>query len=108
MLSLGTMVYLIARAAPRISDEIAPASTIGVKLDHILVVLHLEKLDVHLNNFLEKILRKTKLFVLKIDNSISNYLDHIKKFNNKGGSKTQEEKPNIFNEKATDKEEKDK
>ncbi|NCO15511.1 hypothetical protein AUJ30_00515 [Candidatus Wolfebacteria bacterium CG1_02_39_135] len=95
MLSLGTMIYLMARAVPRVADEISKPET---KFDGWLNRLRLEKFDVLLGNFLEKLLRKIKLFLMKLDNVTNNYLDKVKQTKlNGNGQKNKEEKPNLFN-----------
>lgn len=95
MLSLGMIIYLMARAVPRVGDEISKPI---VKFDHWFGPLRLEKLDVLLGNFLEKLLRKIKLFLMKLDNVTNNYLDKVKQTKlNGNGQKNKEEKPNLFN-----------
>ncbi len=90
MLSLGTMIYLISRAAPRIGDEIMKPTT---KFDRWFASLEFKKADTILSNFLEKLLRKIKLFLMKLDNITSNYLNKVKSTN---GQKNRDEKPNLF------------
>jgi len=95
MLSLGMIIYLMARAVPRVGDEISKPT---VKFDHWFGSLQLEKLDVILSNFLEKLLRKIKLFLMKLDNVTNNYLDKVKQIKlNGNGQKNKEEKPSLFN-----------
>ncbi len=122
MLSLGTMIYLIARAAPRVSDEtIGEAGKQFTKFDKLFSFLRLEKIDPILHNFLEKLLRKIKLVLMKLDSIVNNYLNKVKKYksgdfgNNNG--KDGGEKQNLFDNKIeepvlptllTDKEEREK
>jgi hypothetical protein len=95
MLSLGMIIYLMARAVPRVGDEISKPT---VKFDRWFGSLRLEKLDVLLGNFLEKLLRKIKLFLMKLDNVTNNYLDKVKQTKlNGNGQKNKEEKPSLFN-----------
>jgi ABC-type amino acid transport substrate-binding protein len=103
MLSLGTVIYLMARAVPRMGDEISKPP---VKFDRWIDSIKLEKIDIFLNNFIEKFLRKIKLFLMKLDNVTNDYLDKIKKTKPNGNSqKSSEEKPSLFN--STHKEEGD-
>ncbi len=97
MLSLGTIIYLMARAVPRVGDELSkPAG----KFDRWLNSLRLEKFDIILNNFLEKALRNAKLILMKLDNFVNEYLDKIKQSKlNGNGKKGKEEKPTLFDEK---------
>ena len=92
MVGLGTMIYLVARALPRIGDELQETPT---KIDRLFASIPLHKADAFLNNFLEKFLRKTKLFLMKLDNYVGGYLDQIKKING-NGKKNGEEKPTLF------------
>ncbi len=96
MLSLGTIIYLMARAVPRVGDEISkPAG----KFDHWLNSLRLEKFDIILSNFLEKALRNAKLILMKLDNLTNEYLDKIKQSKPNGnGQKGKEERPTLFDE----------
>ena len=95
MVSLGVIIYLMARAVPRVGDEISKPA---VKFDRWLSSLRLEKLDVVFGNFLEKLLRNIKLFLMKLDNLTNGYLDKIKKTRlNGNGQKNKEEKPSLFN-----------
>ena len=104
MLSLGTMIYLIARAVPRVSDEVA-GSIIKkqTKFDYLFSFLWIEKIDPLLHNFLEKFLRKMKLVLMKLDNIASNYLNKVKKYKSGNNGKNGEEKPNLFDSNIDDK-----
>ncbi len=94
MIGLGTMVYLIGRATPRIGDEIPRQS--GAKFDHLLNSLRLEKFDVVLGNFLEKFLRKIKLILMQMDNITSNYLNKVRKGKLENNGKNKENRPSLF------------
>jgi len=100
MVSLGAMIYLIGRAVPRVSDEVGGGESM-TKFDRLLSSMRFEKVDVLLNNFLEKLLRKVKLLLMKLDNTTNNYLNKVKKFKLPGnGQKNGEEKPNLFENKT--------
>lgn len=79
-LSLGFIVYLFARALPRVSDEtlVASAGKAGV-LDRLLKKLPLAKMDLAINAFWGKALRRFKIVVLKIDNLLNRYISKVKK-----------------------------
>lgn len=76
MLSLGTALYLIARTLPRV-EEGGGVKKSGI-VERWVNSQVPEKIDVVLNGFLVKILRRLKVLLLKVDNSISR---HMKKVN---------------------------
>lgn len=76
ILSLGTVLYIIARLLPRIDDTEFHNKKIFTR-SHI-IFYYIEKLDIHLKRFSEKALRYLKLILLKLENKISKKLDHIK------------------------------
>jgi hypothetical protein len=98
MLSLGTMIYLIARAVPRISDEITKPES-GNKFGRFFSHVQIEKIDPILHNFLEKTLRKIKLILMRMDSITNSYLEKVKNYKfagNGNGQKNEEEKQNLF------------
>jgi hypothetical protein len=74
MLCLGTVLYLTARALPRIAEE--PAAERGI-LERWARSEMPEKIDAAFNNFLLKFLRKFKIAVLRLDNTLSKHLRAI-------------------------------
>ncbi|MEK9150510.1 MAG: hypothetical protein AAB411_00235 [Patescibacteria group bacterium] len=92
MIGLGIMIYLVGRAVPRVSDDVSRPL---IKTLRPFGGLTLEKIDLALNSFLEKTLRKAKLLILRLDNAISGYLDKIKKINGVD-RKNGEDKPTLF------------
>ncbi|MFA5099087.1 MAG: hypothetical protein WC461_02660 [Candidatus Paceibacterota bacterium] len=96
MAGLGVMIYLIARAAPRVGDDIAHDVKDHLsKLDKIFSHDKFEKFDVLFNNLVEKSLRKFKLLLMKLINLTNDYLNTVKKYKNNGG-KTGPERPSLF------------
>lgn len=80
MLSLGAVIYLIARAMPRVSEAPAPA----VKKNHfdeLVKQIPFEKIDAFLNAAAAKILRRAKVLIMKTDNLVTGYLGKIKPVN---------------------------
>ncbi len=75
MFSLSALLYLMVRALPRIVDE--PAAEQRGLLDRWAHSEIPEKVDAWFNEFLLKFLRKFKVFVLKLDNTISTHLRKI-------------------------------
>lgn len=103
ILSLGTMIYLIARTAPRISDDIIKQSKNKTnKFDRLIFFLRLEKLDLIFHDFLEKTLRKLKLFLMKLDNIAGNYLNKVKNYKSNSNGKNKKEKPTLFDSNTID------
>lgn len=95
MFSLGAIIYLIARAAPRVGDveESFKKETFHQRLDKLIAKIPFDKMDVFFTVNLEKTLRKMKLLLMKWDNLLTNHLRKLKKSGN-GGAK--EEKQNLF------------
>lgn len=97
MVSFGIAVYLVARAAPRIGDEVSDGSTFRIsKFDKFFSHDKFEKFDVVFNTFIEKALRKVKLLLMKLDNLTNEYLDKVKKYKTNGNGKNGIEKPSLF------------
>ena len=77
MISLGVIIFLAARTLPRISEMVLTDSP--RRKFRWWRGLPLEKIDAVLNSFLEKLLRKIKLVLMKLDNFVSRQLNRIKK-----------------------------
>ena len=77
-LSIGAILYLMARAVPRVSDAKPETHAPGV-FDKLLSKLPLGALDERLEVFFEKSLRRVKVLILKLDNLINRYLGRFKK-----------------------------
>ena len=84
MFSLSAVLYLMVRALPRLSeaDGVAGggARTAAERRSLLDRWAHSEipeKIDASFNNWLLKFLRKFKVFVLKLDNAVSNHLSKI-------------------------------
>lgn len=81
------MIYLVARAVPRVS-EIATTTPKRDYVGEVIKKIPFEKIDAFLNSFAAKFLRKAKIVVLKLDNWISGHLNKFKSSNgNKEASK---------------------
>ena len=74
MISLGTILYLVARSLPLIGEE---PTTKQNMFERWVSSEMPEKFDALFNNFLLKSLRKLKLMLLKADNSITRHLKKI-------------------------------
>ena len=79
MLSLGTALYLLARTLPRVDDREMGKPN----LNPPLILVYLERTDELFRAASEKFLRRSRVWVLKIDNSLSSRLNKVKKENGK-------------------------
>lgn len=77
VLSLSVVLYLFARTLPRVSDELEVKNELRFK-EHWFVS-YLEKTDEWLKIILEKLLRRIKVWILKLDNVVSDKLGKFKK-----------------------------
>lgn len=68
MLSLGTVLYLMVRALPRVAEEPGTKENF---LDRWAKSEIPEKIDAAFNGFLVKFLRRVKVIALKFDNAVS-------------------------------------
>lgn len=84
MFSLGVIVFLAAAALPRISDTETTAA--GRNKTNWWSSLPFEKIDVVFNSFLEKFLRRIKLFLMKLDNALTRRLGKYRKNNSQNNS----------------------
>ena len=82
VLSLGVMIFLFARALPRIPEEIDTAArtkTAGKIRQFIGKKIPLDKLDAYASSFFEKFLRRVKLVIMKLDNAVNIQIGKLKK-----------------------------
>lgn len=68
MLALGTVLYLMVRALPRVVEEPQARESFLDRWAHSEIP---EKIDAAFNGFLVKFLRRVKVFALKFDNAVS-------------------------------------
>ncbi|MDI6734162.1 MAG: hypothetical protein QMD50_01565 [Patescibacteria group bacterium] len=76
MFSLGAIAYILARAMPRVNDLEAPPPS-ALKTHWFMG--YLEKADEWLLTFLEKLLRRFRVFILRLDNNLTKKLHRFKK-----------------------------
>jgi hypothetical protein len=95
MVSLAIIVYLFARAIPRVTEKTAvePEKNYFEKL---IRKIPLEKADAFVNAILGKLLRRMKIVTLKLENFLAKHLRDLKQGNNKDDKVGQ---PNIFEKK---------
>src|SRR3989344_1351621 len=82
-LSLGFIILLAAAVMPRLGDN-TDQSAKPRSFDRLVGKLRLNKVDSLINGFLGKILRRSKVAVMKVDNLITDRLNKLKKTNDNG------------------------
>lgn len=92
MTSLSIIIYLVARTIPRIDENIALSQPRKTFLERFFSRLPLEKIDLMFDNLLEKILRKFKIVVMKMDNTLTRKLSDFKPTT----LSEKDSRPNIF------------
>ena len=92
MASLAAIIYLVARTIPRIDENVVLGQSKKSFLENFFSKLPLEKIDLMLDNLLEKILRKFKIVVMKTDNALTRKLSDFKPT----GLNEKDLRPNIF------------
>lgn len=94
MLSLGMLIYMAARKIPLISDTV-PEENVGQpkgfwhQVELMLGKLPLDKFDFAVSQFLEKNIRKMKLFLARLDNYLTQHLEQFKKVKHRAHRKQQ-------------------
>ena len=69
------LTYLLAAALPRIDEK----ETVKINFLERMARSEIpEKIDLALNKYLEKLLRRAKVLTLKIDNGINSFLGRVK------------------------------
>ena len=86
MVSLGMVLYVVVRTLPRVEDSGVPEKR-GIWEKWIASGVP-EKIDKWLNAFLAKFLRKVKIVLLKMDNSITSRLNKVRQDANGAQPKT--------------------
>lgn len=80
MVSLSTVLYLLAQALPRVAEE--PEEDAANAQSWWIRSRVSERVDAVLDGFLLKFLRRVKVTLLKVDNAVSTRLERIKPENN--------------------------
>ena len=87
MLSLGTIVFLVARTLPRITEtDTLNTANVDKAKNNWWSSIPFEKMDAVINAFLEKLLRRIKLILMKMDNTVSRQLNKFKKNGDNGNT----------------------
>ncbi len=85
MVSVGVFLYIVARSLPRLQEEAQSTQKKSV-IDRFVTSDIPRKIDEIINSFLGKFLRKTKVFLMRFDNSITKKLQTMGNENNNGNS----------------------
>jgi len=83
MLSLGAVLYLVARSLPRVSAEEGKEDKRGLVERWVTSEIP-EKADELLNSFLFKLFKRVKLVLLKVDNILGKRIEKVRPANGKG------------------------
>lgn len=87
------MIYLAARSLPRVSETDFKPDSLSDVLDRTIKKLPFEKADAAVSYYLEVLLRRFRVAVLKLDNLLTKHLQGLK-------SPAQDAaKPNLFEKK---------
>jgi hypothetical protein len=92
MVSLAVIIYLVARTIPRIDENAVLGERKRHFFDDFVSKLPLEKVDSIFSNLLEKMLRRSKIVIMKIDNILTRKISSFKPL----VSKEKDLRPNIF------------
>lgn len=76
LLAIGTILFLVVRSLPRIGEETPDERTNF--WERLLASEIPERIDTAINSFIAKFLRRAKVFVLKLDNRITKFLEKSK------------------------------
>ena len=76
MISVGAVIYIFVRALPRV--ELGSQSEKKNILERWIASEIPDRVDAALNGFTVKFLRKLKVLLLKVDNTLSGHLQKIK------------------------------
>ena len=98
------MIYLVARAVPRVNDTVLDEGSankgLGERFGKFIDSLPIEKADLTISRILERLLRNLKLLVMRVDNKLS---QHLAKFKAKIMNGEQNgKKPTLFSELNTE------
>ena len=91
VISGGIIIYLLARALPRVPDDMGDGSTtgIGARLENWTRRLPLKQIDEAIIGFFEKALRKIRVVNMKIENVVNAGISKLRR----GQQAAESEKP---------------
>ena len=95
---LGAMVYILARALPRVPEvDGAPSAPLPARLERWVKKLPLAEIDAAILSFLEKVLRKVRVVIMKIENAVNSGISRLRKGN--GSAASAETRDDLFDKK---------
>jgi hypothetical protein len=97
---LAVMAFIAARALPRVVVEGITEPSIYAAFTAWLNRLPLHHVDERINVFLFKFLKRSRVFVMKLDNRLMRYLDRVKKSGEQGNTHVQDMIDHVQGEKG--------
>ena len=79
VMGLAIMAFVLLRALPRVPVEGDIEPSLAARFGDFLNRLPLHHVDERINGFLFKFLRRSRVFILKLDNRLVRQLDRVKK-----------------------------
>ncbi|MSR73613.1 MAG: hypothetical protein EXS60_00935 [Candidatus Pacebacteria bacterium] len=77
---LAVMTFIVLRSLPRVTvEEGETEPSLAARFGNFLNSLPLHHVDERINGFLFKLLKRSRVFILKLDNRLSRHLDRVKK-----------------------------
>ncbi len=90
VVSLSIMTFVLLRSLPRVPVEGITEPSLAARFGDWLNRLPLHHIDERINGFLFKFLRRSRIFILKLDNRLIRHLDRVKKNGEKPANPVQE------------------
>ena len=78
IISISTMIYLLARSIPRVKDEELVVSNHNY-FDRLASKIPISQIDIWFNMFVAKFLRRLRIIVLKFDNLLHRQITSVHK-----------------------------
>lgn len=91
---IATIIVILARAVPRIDGSVD--SSTERFIDRILGKVPLASIDAMTSIFFEKLLRKVRVLVLRIENMVTNWINYFRSGNGKTKNEMDTAKENLF------------
>lgn len=76
---LSVMAFITLRSLPRVRTEGETEPSLAARFADFMNRVPLHHVDERINGFLFKFLRRTRVFMLKLDNRLVRQLDRVKK-----------------------------
>ena len=81
MVSFAAILFVVARVLPRVEESVSGEP----ELKTPWALKYLERADAHFKTSSEKFLRRVRVVLMRLDNSLSNRLARFKRDNSKNG-----------------------